>query len=126
MNPNIRFNEKPRPLAGAFVTYARPARVIDTAEFWFQGITIFREGCNTLARKTRYSVKMPVVREEVRELLLEIIKRRVSLRAYELYEARGRTHGRDLDDWLQAEDEILGQSISVPLYAERKPLRCRI
>ena len=29
-------------------------------------------------------------------------------RAYQLYEARGREDGRDLDDWLQAEAEILG------------------
>ncbi len=28
-------------------------------------------------------------------------------RAYELYEARGRVHGHDLDDWLRAEQEIL-------------------
>ncbi len=27
-------------------------------------------------------------------------------RAYELYEARGRQDGHDLDDWLQAEAEI--------------------
>ncbi len=29
-------------------------------------------------------------------------------RAYELYEARGRKDGHDLDDWLQAKTEILG------------------
>jgi hypothetical protein len=27
----------------------------------------------------------------------------IARRAYELYEARGREHGHDLDDWLQAE-----------------------
>lgn len=27
-------------------------------------------------------------------------------RAYELYEQRGREDGRDLEDWLQAEEEI--------------------
>lgn len=30
-------------------------------------------------------------------------------RAYELFEARGREHGHALDDWLQAEAEILGR-----------------
>jgi hypothetical protein len=30
----------------------------------------------------------------------------IRLRAYQLYEARGREDGRDLDDWLCAEDEI--------------------
>ena len=28
-------------------------------------------------------------------------------RAYELYEARGREDGRELDDWLRAEAEIM-------------------
>jgi len=28
-------------------------------------------------------------------------------RAFELYEQRGKVHGFDLDDWLQAEAEIL-------------------
>jgi hypothetical protein len=31
---------------------------------------------------------------------------RIARRARELYEARGGAHGRDLDDWLQAEREI--------------------
>jgi hypothetical protein len=55
-------------------------------------------------------------KEQLRDLLLEIIRRKVAVRAYELYQARGRSHGEDLDDWLQAEKEILGQSISAPLF----------
>jgi hypothetical protein len=35
---------------------------------------------------------------------------RIRQRAYELYEARGREEGHDLDDWLQAEDEIVGKA----------------
>ena len=31
----------------------------------------------------------------------------ISSRAYELYEMRSKEHGRDLEDWLQAESEIL-------------------
>ena len=30
----------------------------------------------------------------------------IQRRAFELYERRGRQHGHDLDDWLQAEHEI--------------------
>jgi hypothetical protein len=30
----------------------------------------------------------------------------IARRAYQLYEARGGAHGRDLDDWLQAEREL--------------------
>jgi hypothetical protein len=40
--------------------------------------------------------KSPGVRKEnVRDL--------IGKKAYELYEKRGREHGHDLDDWLQAE-----------------------
>lgn len=31
----------------------------------------------------------------------------ISSRAYELYEMRGKERGRDLEDWLQAESEVL-------------------
>jgi HSP20 family molecular chaperone IbpA len=31
----------------------------------------------------------------------------IARRAHELFEARGREHGRDLEDWLQAESEML-------------------
>ena len=30
----------------------------------------------------------------------------IARRAYELYEQRGGVHGRDLDDWLLAENEL--------------------
>ncbi len=34
----------------------------------------------------------------------------VRRRAYELWEQRGRQHGRDADDWYRAESEIRGKS----------------
>ncbi len=34
-------------------------------------------------------------------------RQRVASRAYELYIARGAQHGRALDDWLEAEQELL-------------------
>jgi len=36
------------------------------------------------------------------------LEEQIRLRAYELYEARGREDGHELDDWLQAEAEIVG------------------
>src|SRR5712691_4064886 len=36
----------------------------------------------------------------------------IASRAYELFEARGFTHGHDLEDWLRAESEIL---LNVPV-----------
>jgi hypothetical protein len=37
-----------------------------------------------------------------------LLEERIRRRAYALYEARGREGGHDLDNWLQAEAEILG------------------
>jgi hypothetical protein len=39
-----------------------------------------------------------------------VLRSRIALRAYQLYEARGCLDGFDLQDWLQAEGEILGQA----------------
>ena len=36
------------------------------------------------------------------------LQEQIRSRAYELYEQRNRTEGRDLDDWLQAEAELTG------------------
>ncbi len=41
----------------------------------------------------------------------QTLEEEISLRAYELYEERGREDGRDLDDWLQAEEEITKKKI---------------
>jgi HSP20 family protein len=46
--------------------------------------------------------------------MMEDIHRVIARRAYELFSARAFTHGRDLDDWLQAESEIL-ESVPVEL-----------
>ena len=35
----------------------------------------------------------------------------IQLRAYELWEARGRTDGSDVEDWLQAESEVTGKKV---------------
>jgi hypothetical protein len=39
-----------------------------------------------------------------------IVLEQIAQRAYELYEARGREDGHDLDDWLRAEAEIMGKA----------------
>jgi Protein of unknown function (DUF2934) len=37
-----------------------------------------------------------------------VSKEEIAKRAFALFEARGREHGHDLDDWLQAERELEG------------------
>ena len=48
------------------------------------------------------------------------IRERVSSRAYELYERRGADHGRDLEDWVEAEKEVLSPLIEQKLKLSRK------
>ena len=39
----------------------------------------------------------------------EDLDQQIRNRAFELYEARGREDGHDLDDWLRAEEEVTQQ-----------------
>ena len=41
------------------------------------------------------------------------LREQIRLRAYQLYVQRGSEHGRDLDDWLQAELEVTQQKAKV-------------
>ena len=60
--------------------------------------------------------------EELRIDLLgnDGIRERVSCFAYELYEKRGADHGRDLEDWVKAENEVLSPLIEQKLKLSRK------
>jgi Protein of unknown function (DUF2934) len=51
--------------------------------------------------------------EELRTRLLSKgeVRERISRRAYELYENRGGEHGREVEDWLEAENEVLSPLI---------------
>lgn len=51
-----------------------------------------------------------------RDAAITTHEEKVRARAYELYEARGRTDGHAEEDWLQAEREVAGSN-------ERKALR---
>jgi len=56
--------------------------------------------------------------EELRERLLsdQGVRARISQRAYELYEQRGGDPGRDIEDWLLAENEILSTLIEAEIH----------
>ena len=51
----------------------------------------------------------PNLSEETELSDTDLSRRHIALRAYQLYEERGYVDGFDLQDWLQAEREILGQ-----------------
>ena len=41
------------------------------------------------------------------------LEHQICLRSYELYEARGRKDGHDLEDWLHAEEEITSEDTRI-------------
>ena len=63
--------------------------------------------------------------EELRIRLLseEAIRGEISLRAHELYERRGGEPGRDFQDWVQAENEVLSPLIEQELKGSRETSR---
>jgi hypothetical protein len=55
-------------------------------------------------------------RKKQQALMVQLVERKVRSRAKQLYETRGQAEGRALQDWFQAESEILENSILAPLY----------
>jgi Protein of unknown function (DUF2934) len=59
-------------------------------------------------------------RKKQQALMVRMVERKVRSRAQQLYETRGQTEGQDLQDWFQAESEVLQKSILAPLYRRMK------
>jgi hypothetical protein len=55
-------------------------------------------------------------RKKQQALMVQLVERKVRSRAKQLYETRGQEDGQALQDWFQAESEVLGNSIIAPLY----------
>jgi hypothetical protein len=51
---------------------------------------------------------------------VELTEEYIRLRAYQLYEQRGRENGHDVEDWLQAEAEIFGRRSSASADKKEK------
>jgi len=52
--------------------------------------------------------------------MTELLERKIRLHAQRLYDERGQVDGHALQDWVQAESEVLGNSILAPLYRRSK------
>jgi hypothetical protein len=52
----------------------------------------------------------PTFAEEMTRRNTETLQDEIARRAYELYEARGYVDGFDVEDWLQAEQDIVGST----------------
>lgn len=59
-------------------------------------------------------------RKKQQALMVRMVERKVRSRAQQLYETRGQEEGQELQDWFQAESEILENSILAPLYRRAK------
>jgi Protein of unknown function (DUF2934) len=59
-------------------------------------------------------------RKKQRALMVHLVERKVRSRAQQLFENRGQGEGQELQDWFQAESEILENSILAPLYRRAK------
>ena len=56
-------------------------------------------------------------------LMVRMVERKVRSRAQQLFETRGQEEGQDLQDWFQAESEVLENSILAPLYRRMRPVQ---
>lgn len=68
-----------------------------------------------MPRKTADPIHPDIGSQELTE---EIIR----LRAYQLFEKRGYEHGHDMEDWLEAEAEIVGKRSGATIE-EPRPIR---
>ena len=57
---------------------------------------------------------------ERQKLMVELLERKIRLRARQIYNERGQIEGHELDNWVQAESEILKSSILAPLWNKRQ------
>lgn len=48
--------------------------------------------------------------------MAEMVERKIRRRARQIYDTRGQEEGRSLEDWFQAESEVLKSSILAPVY----------
>jgi Protein of unknown function (DUF2934) len=62
------------------------------------------------------AVDIETRRKKQQALMVQLVERKVRSRAKQLYETRGQEEGQALQDWYQAESEVLEKSILAPLY----------
>jgi len=61
-------------------------------------------------------VDIETLRKKQQALMVQLVERKVRSRAKQLYETRGQEEGQALQDWFQAESEVLENSVVAPLY----------
>ncbi len=59
-------------------------------------------------------------RQKQQALMTELLERKIRLHAQHLYDQRGQADGLALQDWVEAESQVLGNSILAPLYRKSR------
>jgi len=66
------------------------------------------------------SLDLETRRKKQQALMVKMVERKVRSRAKQLYESRGQGQGQELQDWFQAESEVLENATIAPLYRRVK------
>jgi hypothetical protein len=69
------------------------------------------------------AVNSQKITRERQKLMISMLEKKIRLRAQQLYDQRGKTEGRALEDWVTAESEVLKSSILAPLWNVRGGLQ---
>jgi hypothetical protein len=59
-------------------------------------------------------------RKKQQALMTDLLERKIRLHAQHLYNQRGKTEGLALQDWVEAESQVLENSILAPLYRKSR------
>ena len=59
-------------------------------------------------------------RQKQQALMTELLERKIRLHAQHLYDERGQVEGSALQDWVEAESQVLENSILAPLYRKSR------
>jgi hypothetical protein len=59
-------------------------------------------------------------RQKQQALITELLERKIRLHAQQLYDKRGQTEGFALQDWVEAESQVLENSLLAPLYRKTR------
>jgi hypothetical protein len=66
------------------------------------------------------AVDIETRRKKQQTMMVQLVERKVRSRAKQLYETRGQQDGQELQDWFQAETEVLDKNAVAPLYRRLK------
>jgi len=59
-------------------------------------------------------------RQKQQALITDLLERKIRLHAQHLYDQRGQAEGLALQDWVEAENRVLENSILAPLYRKSR------